>query len=366
MHSCCEQCSTSKCQCQTPIMVSPGTSQRVPNLFDNIGRYKAPSLSLPTCPEQLNIIIIGAGLGGLSAAIATRLAGHNVTVFEAAKELLEVRTTASSLNSVLKLIEALQVGAGLQLTPNCTRILQEWQMPDSFWASAAEPAALMVHRYSGQVLAMERDFDKNIRRKYGAPFLDMHRVDLQLSLFDRAKALGVRFELGQRVDSIDFDETEILTESGVKVKGELIIAADGLWSKCRSLLPGNKISPKPTGDLAYRVVLDLDQVTDPDLRVWISNPAVHFWIGPGAHAVGYSLRGGQMYNIVLLVPDDLPAGVSRQPGSVEEMRALFEGWDPVLGRFLRMVDSVVKWKLMHSKLKGRGCPLMPCLHSNSL
>lgn len=56
---------------------------------------------------------------------------------------------------------------------------------------------------------------------------------------------------------------------------------------------------------------------------------MHFWIGPGAHAVGYSLRGGNMYNIVLLVPDDLPVGVTRQPGSVEEMKALFKDWDPM-------------------------------------
>jgi salicylate hydroxylase len=177
----------------------------------------------------------------------------------------------------------------------------------------------------------------------------MHRVDLQRSLFDRAKELGVHFELGQRVESIDFDQAEITTKNGMKAKGDLIVAADGLWSKSRSLLTGVADAPRPTGDLAYRVVLDLKQVTDPELRAWISNPAVHFWIGPGAHAVGYSLRAGTMYNIVLLVPDDLPAGVSRQTGSVEEMRALFKDWDPILGRFLGMVDTVEKWKLMHSK-----------------
>lgn len=194
---------------------------------------------------------------------------------------------------------------------------------------------------------MEKEFDDNIRRKYKAPFLDVHRVDLQLCLFERAKALGVRFELGQKVEAINFAEATITTQKGMQAKGDLIVAADGLWSKSRSLFSGE--TPRPTGDLAYRVVLDLDQVTDPELRDWITSPTVHFWIGPGAHAVGYSLRAGKMYNIVLLVPDDLPAGISRQPGSVDEMRALFKDWDPILGRFLSMVDSVEKWKLMHSK-----------------
>ncbi|KAH6638673.1 FAD binding domain-containing protein [Truncatella angustata] len=277
---------------------------------------------------ELDIIVVGAGLSGLATAIGAALSGHRVTVYESAKELLEV-------------------GAGLQVTPNSTRILQKWGLPDKLWQSAAEPTSLLVHRYSGEVLAMEKDFDKNIRRKYGAPFIDLHRVDMQLSLFDRAKELGVEFKLGQKIKSIDFDIPEVTCESGLKGKADLIVAADGLWSRSRACLLGKEDPPLPTGDLAYRVVLKLDQITDPELRLWVKYPSCHFWIGPGAHAVGYSLRAGEMYNIVLLVPDDLPAGVSKQTGSIEEMKALFKGWDPVLGRFLDLVDGVEKWKLMH-------------------
>lgn len=284
----------------------------------------------PISATKLDVIVVGAGLSGLAAAISTSLSGHNVTVFESARELQEV-------------------GAGLQLTPNCTRILQQWGISDRLWAAAAEPTELLVHRYSGDVLAMERDFNRNIRAKYGAPFLGSHRVDLQLALYERARELGVRFHLGERVSTIDFDIPELVTTSGQSARGDLVVAADGLWSKSRALFTRTDEAPRPTGDLAYRVVLDLDQVNSPELRQWIGNPTVHFWIGPGAHAVGYSLRGGKMYNIVLLVPDDLPAGVSRQSGSVEEMRALFTGWDPVLTQLLDMVDSVEKWKLMHRK-----------------
>ncbi|KAK6208997.1 hypothetical protein LQW54_006745 [Pestalotiopsis sp. IQ-011] len=279
-------------------------------------------------PVQLDVIVVGAGLSGLASAIGAALSGHHVTVYESAKELLEV-------------------GAGLQVTPNCTRILQKWGLPDRLWESAAEPTSLLVHRYSGEVLAMEKDFDKNIRQKYGAPFIDLHRVDMQLSLYERAKDLGVKFHLGEKIESIDFDIPEITCVSGLKGRADLIVAADGLWSKSRACLLGKSDPPIPTGDLAYRVVLDLDKITDPELRLWVKYPSCHFWIGPGAHAVGYSLRAGKMYNIVLLVPDDLPEGVSKQSGSVDEMKALFKGWDPVLGRFLDLVDDVDKWKLMH-------------------
>lgn len=205
---------------------------------------------------------------------------------------------------------------------------------------------------------MEKDFGKKIRSKYGAPFIALHRADLHKVLYDRSHELGVEIHLGQKVVQIDFEETIIFTESGLTAKADLVVAADGLWSSCRQCFLGVEEPPLPTGDLAYRILLRLDEINDPQLRQWVSKPAVHFWIGPEAHAVGYSLRAGNMYNIVLLVPDDLPEGVKRQSGSVEEMRTLFKGWDPILGRFLDVVKKVDKWKLMHSMCC---CVTFPCL-----
>lgn len=186
-----------------------------------------------------------------------------------------------------------------------------------------------MHRYSGQVLAHEKGFDKNIRGKYPAPFVDLHRVDLQQALFARAKQLGVKFHMNERVERIDFDTTTVYVVSGNTYSSDLIIAADGLWSRCRECFLGRKDEPLPTGDLAYRIVLSAEQIEDPELKRLVENPEVHFWVGPGAHAVAYSLRGGRMFNVVLLVPDNLPPGVSREAGSIEEMRGLFGGWDPM-------------------------------------
>lgn len=281
--------------------------------------------------KPLKIIIVGAGLAGLAAAIACARSGHQVTVLEAAKELAEI-------------------GAGLQITPNASRLFREWDLEARIEAAAAEPTVLTVHRYSdGKVLAQERDFEKKIRRKYGAPFVDMHRVDLQKILFDKALSLGVTVELDTRVSAIESTPAgpQVLLDAGKRVSGDMVVGADGLWSKCRESMLGRTDQPLPTGDLAYRIVLDLDNIADPELRQWVAQPQVHFWIGPYSHAVGYSLRAGTMYNIVLLCPDDLPSGLSRTEGSVDEMKKLFAGWDPILTRFLDQVDQVDKWKLMH-------------------
>lgn len=193
---------------------------------------------------------------------------------------------------------------------------------------------MTVYSYNGKVLAHEEGFDQSIRRKYGAPFSDCHRVDLQQALVKRAKELGVCVVLGAKVRKIQCGSTQgsramVMTEAGGFYEADLIVGADGLWSTCRSSFLGRRDPPLPTGDLAYRIVLKIDQIQDAKLRDMVEKHACRFWAGPDAHVVAYSMRGGKMYNVVLLVPDDLEEGVSRTQGDIDEMRNLFEGWDPV-------------------------------------
>jgi salicylate hydroxylase len=246
----------------------------------------------------------------------------------------------------------MQIGAGLQCTPNSTKVFKQLGVFDVLESKAAEPTFLQVRRYSdGKVLSRTDDFNVDMRTKYDdAPFWDLHRVDVQIALVDRARALGVKVRLGAKVIDIDFEEPSLKLESGEVLRADLVVAADGLWSKCRERFlasKGRSDSPLPTGDLAYRIVLRLEDLKDAELRDWVSKPSCQFWIGPGSHVVAYSLRDGREFNLVLLVPDDLPSNVARQPGSLEEMKQLFNDWDPVLNRFLDQVQSVDKWKLMH-------------------
>ena len=131
---------------------------------------------------------------------------------------------------------------------------------------------------------------------------------------------------------------------------DLIVAADGLHSKARQSFLGRPDPALDTGDLAYRIVLDEDQIKDPEMRKMMTEPACRLYAGPKAHVIMYSLRSGRQMNIVLMVPDDLPAEVRRQSASTDEMKGLFEGWDPILRKFLNLVQDVEKWRLMHREI----------------
>jgi salicylate hydroxylase len=262
--------------------------------------------------EQLHLVVIGAGLAGLAAAISTRLeAGHRVTVLEKVQKIEEI-------------------GAGLQVTPNATRLFQRWGVYDELAANAATPTYLAVRRYDGtRLLARDDKFQDKILDKYDSPFWDLHRTDVQIALVRRAESLGVEIRLGAEVVDIDSGNGTVTTAAGDVVQGDIIQGADGLWSRSRSLFLGRQVNPHPTGDIAYRIILHADDIQDQELKELVSKPSVNFWAGPKSHVVGYSIRSGRVYNLVLLTPDDLPEHVSRAAANVEEMRRLFEDWDPM-------------------------------------
>ncbi|KAK4104152.1 FAD/NAD(P)-binding domain-containing protein [Parathielavia hyrcaniae] len=290
--------------------------------------------------EGIHLIIIGAGLAGLSAALSTKLANpaHRVTVLEAAKELQEV-------------------GAGLQITPNGTRLLSAWGLTPQLAPLATVPQALSVHRYDGtKLLAREPALQATMAARYGGhPFWDLHRVDLQQAMLARCAALGVDVRLDARAVRVDFDDARVHilhdSDSDGLVEGDAVLLADGLWSQIRAQFLGRPSPAILTGDLAYRITVRVDELEGDDaeaLRAFVADePAVDFWVGPRSHCVGYPVRGGRVYNLVLLCPDDLPGDVVKLEGDKDEMRERFRGWDPLLGRLLRQVKGVVhKWKLM--------------------
>ncbi|PKS05247.1 hypothetical protein jhhlp_008618 [Lomentospora prolificans] len=300
-----------------------------------------------TTEDGIHVIVIGAGLAGLAVSISTKLANprHQVTIFETAKVLQEIGLKPEREPSL-----RLHKKAGLQITPNATKLLQRWSVADALAPVAIAPRTLTVRRYDGtSILAHEGSMRSVMEDRYGAPFWDVHRVDLQRELVRRCGELGVRIELGRRVVDVNFAAASVALEGGREEKGDAVVCAEGLWSSTRAKFLGRESEPAPTGDLAFRISFETKDLKGPhreEIRALARSEAVNFWIGPGCHAVSYAVRGGDVLNVGLLKPDDLPEGVARVDADPEEMRAMFRGWDPLLMKMLEEVDHVQRWRLL--------------------
>lgn len=252
-----------------------------------------------------------------------------------------------------------EVGAGIQVLPNSARVLRSWGLRDHLEPYATKPSRCNFIGWKGNHLS-HMDYNAYAGAS-GAPFWDFYRANLHRCLLDRAVDLGAKIVTNARVTSFTpGDETStVATADGRTFEASLVVGADGINSKMREAFLGREDPPVPTGDLAYRLLLNTERMReDPDLRQFVQEPQVNYWIGPEKHAVNYVLRGtaasGQTYledpnllfNMVLLVPDDLPAGANTLEGNIQEMRAHFADWDPRIPKLLSLCDSVLKWRLM--------------------
>ncbi|KAI5857268.1 hypothetical protein BZA05DRAFT_460566 [Tricharina praecox] len=279
----------------------------------------------------LDVIIVGAGLGGLAAAIGTSLAGHNVTIYEQAHHLAEV-------------------GAGIQVPPNASRILAKWDLVDEFNKVSVSPHAFRLRGYATGNLLSEQPLVPMTMDAYGAPYCNVHRADYHNLLVDKCHALGVKVMLNSRVVSADFNAPSITLSTGEVLTADLVIGADGLKSNLRSLLLGGPSPPYLTGDLAYRILISAELMrADPELAELASKPIINVWMGPRAHAVCYLLKGGEVYNIVLCCPDNLPADVNIARADPGELASFFSTWDPRLQKLLSLSHDVSKWRLQNSR-----------------
>lgn len=192
--------------------------------------------------------------------------------------------------------------------------------------------------------------------KYGAPYLHIHRADYHRVLVSRARELGVEIILGSRVTGIDFAAPAAKLEDGKVFKADLVIGADGLKSVCREALLGKKDPPRLTGDLAYRIIVPASKLRDVEcLRELVDRPVINYWLGPDSHAVGYLLKGGDLYNMVLACPDNLPELVNTAKADLREMREIFSSWDPRLKALLELVQETSKWRLQNSEEMTNWC-----------
>ncbi|KAH8429137.1 uncharacterized protein LDX57_006807 [Aspergillus melleus] len=282
--------------------------------------------------SRLQTIIVGAGLAGLGAAISCSLAGHDVHILEAAPEIKEI-------------------GAGIQVLPNSSRILQHWGLGETLKPYMTYPRVCNFIGWKGNHISA-LDFHASESQYPGTWYRDFHRADLHRCLVERALEVGARMTCNTRIEDVRVspggETATAVAADGREWTADLVIGADGVFGKLTEALLGREDPPVKTGDLAYRLLLSTEEMLkDPELEGFVTDPQVNYWLGPDAHAVNYVLRGGDLFNMVLLVPDDIPEEslASTVAGNVEEMCALFEGWDPRIQKLLKLCQSVHKWRL---------------------
>ncbi|KAI9041063.1 putative salicylate hydroxylase [Aspergillus affinis] len=222
------------------------------------------------------------------------------------------------------------VGAGIQIPPNGSRIMKELDLLPDVLEKGAIIESMDIRRYKDGGLLTSMRCGETVTREYGAPWIMIHRADYHAILLERAISLGAEIRLNASVEEVIFETPQVILADGSRITGDVIVGADGLWSTVRNAILNRPSPPIETGDLAYRATFSrtqLEDLNDSKINELCSKTTVTAWFGPKNHAVFYPIRGGTEFNLVLLQPDDLPAGVRTEQGDLDEVRYGYRDWD---------------------------------------
>lgn len=271
------------------------------------------------------ILIAGAGIGGLTAALALQGRGHTVRIFEQAPELGEV-------------------GAGVQISANGNCLLFDLGLEAPLRAAAWVPPGKEVRFWQTGEAWPLHDVGQESEARYGAPFLMYHRADLHAALADAVRANDpAAIRLDARVTGCDQDGegASIVLDGGEHVDGAALIGADGVHSVIRQALFGPD-RPEFTGILVWRGLIPAADLPPGRIRPHGTN-----WMGPGAHVVHYFVRRGELLNFVgAKERDDWQVESWTARGSHEECLADFDGWHDDILMLIEKIEVPYKWALM--------------------
>jgi len=269
----------------------------------------------------MRALVVGAGIGGLAAALTLRRAGLEVAVREQAPALREV-------------------GAGIQLAPNATRILERLGLRPALARVGVRPQTIEHRRWQDGRVLFRQPLGEACEREFGAPYYHVYRPDL-LDVLAAAVGPGT-VGLGRRCVAVveRADEVEVTFEDGASEHADVVIGADGLHSTLRAALLGPE-SPWFSGSIAYRGLVPAERVAHLGLER-IANS----WLGPGRHFVHYWVAGGRSLNFVAVVPArDWRVESWSATGEVADALAEFAGWHPTVPAIIGAAERTHRWGL---------------------
>jgi salicylate hydroxylase len=274
------------------------------------------------------IVVAGAGIGGLTASLALAAQGFRVVVLEKAGRLEEA-------------------GAGLQLSPNASRILVDLGLQPRLAVRAVTPDAIsiMSARAGGEIARLPLGEAASFRA--GAPYWVMHRADLQAALAAQVNDNpDIDLRLGCQFEDVTAHAKglTVVQRRGTARHQELataLVGADGIWSAVRHhLFP--EVQPQFSGLIAWRGTLDATQLPREH-----TSPRVQLWMGPDAHLVAYPISGARQINIVAVLPGTWNRPGWSAPGEISEIKNAFASsrWPGPARMMISAVDDWRKWAL---------------------
>ncbi|KAI5241768.1 hypothetical protein E4T42_07892 [Aureobasidium subglaciale] len=270
----------------------------------NGSRANEPGVIPPRALVPLDIIIVGAGLGGLATSIALSRRGHKVRVLEQATALGEV-------------------GAGIQIPSNSSRILLDWGLGSFLKGKVVEPENITFRRWEDGSAVGFTKLIPEFQKSFDAPYYVVHRADFHDAMHKLALELGVEVLVSSRVVRYNSEDAAVVTANGRKYSGDLVIAADGVKSLARAVIIGTTASPPvPTGFAAYRATVDVEKMKeDPEIAWLLETSALNVWF--------------------------------EQENVVQDIRDSFAGWDPCLMKIIHLIDKGLKWPLLSGEVLNR-------------
>lgn len=274
----------------------------------------------------MDIVVVGGGIGGLTAAACLLLKGHRVRVYEQAGEVTEI-------------------GAAVQMSANAVKVLYHLGLRDALEAAAVKPKAFEFRRYDTGELLHEIKLGDDHAQKHGHPYYQIHRVDLHAALLAAVQQLDPdAVHLGYRAVAVSENSqgATVRFDQGEEVHADLLVGADGIKSVIRQHVV-DAAPPVFTGQVAWRLAIPIDRIPV-DLRPDLVSS---IWCGPKNHAVMYYMRSAQVLNFVGCVerPWEEESWTSKKPW--EELDQDYAGWHPIVRAAIDNVDhdQCFRWAL---------------------
>ncbi|SDX34431.1 salicylate hydroxylase [Arthrobacter sp. cf158] len=268
-----------------------------------------------------DVLVVGGGMAGLAGALALRENGANVTLVERAPEFGEV-------------------GAGLQMAPNASRVLKRWGLLEKALEIGVQPKHLVFRdAVTGEELTRQ-SLRGEFEERYGAPYVVIHRSDLHRVLLEGCEAAGVKLVNDVMVDNVETLNGRgiVHTAAGVDYEADVVIGADGLKSTLRSLVASDE--PVSSAYVAYRGTVPITSETPAtDLE------DVVVYLGPDCHLVQYPLRKGELLNTVAVFKSPSFERGEEQYGGVDELQAAYKDCVPAVQAALANLGTSIRWPM---------------------